>query len=96
MITGKKSQGYDYTVDPETLKEWKFAKLIRRTESSDKGQRFLATVDLINFLLGEDQADQLSEQIAEQNDGRAPVDEMYKVVVEILDACKDQNVEIKK
>ena len=96
MITGKTSQGYEFTVDPAMLREWKFVKAIRRAESSDKGQRFIGTIDLITLFLGEEQADKLAEEIAAKNDGHASVDAMYQVVIEIFDICKEQNYEIKK
>lgn len=96
MITGKTSQGYEFIVDPRVLKDWKFVKAIRRAESKDQGQRLLGVMDLIIMLLGEDQADALSEQIAEDNEGFSSVDTMYQVVIEILNICKGQNEEIKK
>lgn len=96
MITGKTSQGYEFEVDPNTLKEWKFVKAIRRAESRDQGQRLLGVMDLIIMLLGEEQADDLSEKIAEKNDGHSTIDDMYAVVVEILNICKEKNNDTKK
>ena len=96
MITGKTSQGYEFSVDPRTLKDWKYVKAIRRAESKDSGQRLLGTTDLIIMLLGEDQADKIAEEIGENNDGYSSIDELYAVVVEILNICKEQNEEVKK
>ena len=95
MITGKTSQGYKFSVDERVLKDWKFVKAIRRSESKDNGQKLLGVMDLIIMLLGEDQADEISEEIAKKNNGFSSIDEMYQIVVEILNICKEQN-EIKK
>lgn len=96
MITGKTSQGYEFSVDSKTLSDWKFVKAIRRSESKNQGQRLLGVMDLIIMLLGEDQADELSEKIADKNGGHASIDAMYEVVVEILNICKEENEKIKK
>ena len=96
MITGKTSQGYEFSVDPRMLTEWKFVKAIRRSESKDPAQRLLGVMDLIVMLLGEDQADELADKIADDNDGHASIDAMYAVVVEILNICKEQNAKVKK
>ena len=96
MITGRTSQGFDFIVDPRILKEWKFVKAIKRSESSDDGQRLLGMVDLITMLLGEEQEEKLTEFIVERNDGFASVDNMYAAVVEILTICKEKNEEAKK
>lgn len=95
MITGKTSQGFEFSVDSKTLSDWKFVKAIRRSESKNKGQRLLGVMDLIIMLLGEDQADDLSEKIAD-NDGHSSIEAMYEVVVEILNICKEENEKIKK
>lgn len=96
MITGTTSQGYKFSVDERVLKDWKFVKAIRRSESKDNGQKLLGVTDLIFILLGEDQADRISEEIAKKNNGFSSIDEMYAIVVEILNLCKEKNEEIKK
>ena len=96
MITGRTSQGFDFTVDPRILSEWKFVKAIKRSESLDDGQKLLGVIDLITMLLGEEQEGKLSEFIAERNDGFASVDNMYAAVVEILTICNEKSKEAKK
>lgn len=96
MITGTTSQGFKFKVNGDCLNDWRFVKAIRKSESSDPGERLLGVTDIIFILLGEEQSDQLAEFIAEKNKGQAPVDEMYKAVVEILNICKEKNETVKK
>ena len=96
MITGKTSQGFGFKVNENVLNDWKFVKAIRRSESQDKGERFLGVTDIIVMLLGDEQADNLADYIAEKNDGTAPINIMYAYVVEILNICKEENESVKK
>lgn len=96
MITGTTSQGFKFKVNEKLLNDWRFVKAIRRSESDDQGERLLGVTDIIYMLLGEEQSDKLAEHIAEQNNGIAPVDSMYKAVIEILNICKEKNEKIKK
>lgn len=96
MITGKTSQGFEFKVNENVLNDWKFVKAIRRSESQDKGERFLGVTDIIVMLLGDEQADKLADYIAEKNDGTAPINIMYAYVVEILNICKEENESVKK
>lgn len=96
MITGKTSQGFEFKVNEDVLNDWKFVKAIRRSESQDKGERFLGVTDIIVMLLGENQSDKLADFIAEKNGGTAPVNLMYNYVVEILNICQKENEEAKK
>lgn len=96
MITGKTSQGFEFKVNENVLNDWKFVKAIRRSESQDKGERFLGVTDIIVMLLGNEQADKLADYIAEKNDGTAPINIMYAYVVEILNICNEENESVKK
>ena len=96
MITGTTSQGFKFEVDEELLNDWRFVKAIRKSESSDPGERLLGVTDIVFLLLGEEQSDKLAEFIAEKNGGKAPVDSMYSATVEILNICKEENEKAKK
>lgn len=97
MITGKTSQGFEFSVDEVSMDDWDYIMLIRKAESSDPGTRVIGMADLIVYLLGEEQSNKLADLIrSKRQDGRAPYNEMQSAVNEILSICKEESQKAKK
>ena len=92
MVTGKTKSGYEYTVDERVFTDWRYVQLLRDAiKSEDDTKKVFAIIDLGNFVLGEDGLGKLTDKIAAQNDGYAPIDKVMEELLSI-EAKKEETV----
>lgn len=93
MITGKTSNGFEYSVNEKVIEDWRFIKAIARAESKDKAEMLSGTVDLCNMILGEDGETRLVEQIKERNgEDFVSAQDIYNVITEIIKALSTNSL----
>lgn len=95
MITGKTSTGYEFRVDERTINDWRFVKAIAKAESNVPSDKIVGLNALCEMLLGEEGEEQLMKQLASENDGFVPQEQVYGAVVEIINIVKEQNEKTK-
>lgn len=81
MITGKTTNGFEFSVQEKALNDYRLLKVLRQI---DKG-RADYMVDAVGILLGDDQADRL-EQFIQKRDGEVTTSAMAEEFSEIIRA----------
>lgn len=83
MIKGTLSNGFEYKLDEEKLNDWHVLKLISKAEKDAA-----LFVDLVEAMLGEEQAEALATHLAV--DGKTTVTAMEEAITEIFDEAGEQ------
>jgi len=92
MITGKTSSGFEFEIDEESTKNYRFVKATAKaaSKSATQEERIEATMQTIPFLLGEDQEEKLVEHLeSKAENGIATVEDVMSEVKEIMEVAKE-------
>lgn len=87
MIEGKTSSGFEFSVNENIKKDWRFVKAISMAGST-KGNELTnveGLTDLVTLLLGPAGEERLCQHLA-QDDGTVPIERVSDEVREILHA----------
>lgn len=95
MITGTTKSGFSFEIDERILTDYRYVrkstKLMKEIASDEESE--LAVIDgmfeLIEMVLGEDQANALADHIADQHDGYADITIVQKEFFEITASVKE-------
>lgn len=85
----KTKSGFEYTVDPRILTDWRFTTAITKVQAGDNMTKVAGIQEMANLVLGEDQMKKLEEHIAEKNDGFVPAEAVVKEINEIFESAKN-------
>ena len=96
MLKGKIKNGFSFKANEKVLNDWRFVKLIAKTESGNMTEKFIAVTKIVEMLLGDEEEERLTEYIASKNDGFVPQDEMYHAVIDIINVMKEKIEKSKK
>ncbi len=97
MITGTTSNGFEYKIDENALKDWDYVDLVLRMNRTDDDlERVECLKDVIKIIFPGEEMERLKTFLKEKNNGYAPIDEISNMYKEITESIADQNKEIKK
>lgn len=87
MISGKTRTGFEYTIDPVALNDFRILDLINKIQKEEKKGASPETyvflvLDLVDRLLGEEQKELLMDHC--DVDGRVPVDKINDEIIDIF------------
>ena len=85
MRTGKLENGFEYSIDEQTLDDMRFLDAL---EEADDGSP-LAASKVCKMLLGKEQRDALYKTISPKG-GRVPIADAFECIKEILEAMGDE------
>lgn len=92
MITGKTTSGFEFEINENIKKDYRFIRAYRKAHSKDEHEQLIGADDLLTITLGEDGADRLMEFLAEE-DGTVPSDKVMNELAEIISiAGKDESL----
>lgn len=96
IITGTTTQGYEFSIDSEKVKDYRFIKSLAKAMGEDvaPGEKLEAMFKLVETLLG-DKEDEFIDYIASKNNGNANTDVVGSEVGEMVKALKE-DTETKK
>lgn len=89
MIKSKTTSGFEYQVDERLMQNFRFVRLLREWQNNN-----LAQVDVLDFMLGKEQAEALQEHVANKEgfvDSQKIADEMN----EMFETLSEKSKEIK-
>lgn len=89
MIKSKTTSGFEYQVDERLMQNFRFVRLLREWQNNN-----LAQVDVLDFMLGKEQAEALQEHVADKEgfvDSQKIADEMN----EMFETLSEKSKEIK-
>lgn len=95
MIAGTTSSGYEYEIDELLLDDYRFLDAVMEADSEKPTVKLHGVTTLCNFLLKENGKEELMDQIAADNNGRVPQEEMFKAIFEIINDISEKSKEIK-
>lgn len=87
MINVKLEDGFEVEVDEEVLTDWRFTKVLVKSQKGTDWEKLEAAHTMAEMLLGEN-ADKLCDHIANKNNGRVPSTLYMEKVAEIMQAMK--------
>lgn len=80
----KTKSGFEYTVDPRILTDWRFTMAVAKIQTGTDLEKMNCVGEMLNLLLGNDQQTKLMEHIAKKNDGFVPAEAIMAEVTEII------------
>lgn len=84
MVTGKTQSGFEYSIDAQKVKSWTLARNIARIQrGANDGEVYLAIMDIVDELIGEEQERRLVDHITKEY-GYDDVEIMCKEIFEII------------
>ena len=90
IVNGTTKDGYNYSIESDLLKDWRFCHLIARTmKPKDEHDSIITQNALVELLIGEDNIDAFAGTIAKSNNGLVPVQAVSDALVEIINALKN-------
>lgn len=99
MVKGTTSTGFNFQIPENLDQDWRFVRSYRRIENGrSENERIDAALELVSVVFSDESEEvRFYEHICalEGNNGRAPVEEVYRELGEIIKAATDQSEEIK-
>lgn len=94
MITGTTKSGFEYKIDERILVDYRYVrkatKLAKEADSDENEMNVIGGMfELIDMVLGEEQAEKLADHVAKQNDGIANIEVVQKEFFEITSSVKE-------
>lgn len=96
MIKGKLSNNYEIEIDERKAKTHRFTKLMGKALSDDPKARLAANAEVLSYLIGEEEEDNLIEYIESQTGEEATEEEVAALTIEIINMMTEANAEVKK
>ena len=96
MIKGKLSNNYEIEIDERKAKTHRFTKLMGKALSDDPKARLAANAEVLSYLIGEEEEDNLIEYIESQTGEEATEEEVAALTIEIINLMTEANAEVKK
>lgn len=94
MVKGITTTGFEYVVDERKAKDWELVEIVARMQKADNDIKvFACVIDVIDFLIGEDQKERLKEHCRNLY-GYADSEKITEEVFEIVKAAR-QTPELK-
>jgi len=94
-VKGKTTSGFAFEIDSNVFKDWRFLRALRKA-NADEGDTFGASMDMVGLLFNDQkQEDRFYDHLADQNDGRVPIEVVGKEVGEIMKIIQDKSKEVK-
>lgn len=90
MIEGKTKSGFNYKVDENVTKDYRFVRSLAKLQKGDNADKLIAFDTIGTMLLG-DGIDKLIQHVEKLNDGYAPIDKVAVEINEIVGACTPKN-----
>lgn len=84
----KTKSGFEYSVDPRVLTDWRFTMAITKIQTGKDLEKLSAMYEIAGLLLG-DGYDALMDHVRERNDGFVPVEAVMIEITEILEGAKE-------
>lgn len=84
MRKGKTESGFEFEIDEQALDDMRFLRLLSKSRKDP-----LYFPDVIEKMLGEEQADRLYDHL-EVEGGRVPIEAMSDIVAEIMTLAGDE------
>lgn len=92
MINGKTQTGFEFSMDERVLEDWSFLQAIADADSGEDSRVIKGITELAGMIAGKDGMKKLIQHVKEHNEGYAPVTEVEKEIIDII----NQSKEIKK
>ena len=96
MITGKLSNGFEFSADEKVIGTYKFARLIAQTMSTDRRKQLTATFEILPHLIGEEGEEALLDYIKEQTGEEPTEKEVSECIIEMINTIRDEDEKLKK
>lgn len=96
MIKGKLSNNYEIEIDERKAKTHRFTKLMGKALSDDPKARLAANAEVLSYLIGEEEEDNLIDYIESQTGEEATEEEVAALTIEIINLMTEANAEVKK
>lgn len=96
MIKGKLSNNYEMEIDERKAKTHRFTKLMGKALSDDPKARLAANAEVLSYLIGEEEEDNLIDYIESQTGEEATEEEVAALTIEIINMMTEANAEVKK
>ena len=95
-VKGKTSSGFDFAIDAEVFKDWRFLNALRKANSGDGEAQMEASFKIIELLFNNpEEEERFYAFLAEQNGGRAPVEAVGHEAGEIMRLVREKSKEAK-
>lgn len=95
-VEGTTKSGFEFAIDEDIFKDWRFLRAIRRSGSDDAEEQLDATFELIALLFNDSKEEErFYSFLAEKNGGRVPVDVVGREAGEIMKAVQEKSKEAK-
>lgn len=89
MIKSKTTSGFEYQVDERLMQNFRFVRLLREWQNNN-----LAQVDVLDFMLGKEQAEALQEHVADK-EGFVNSQKIADEMNEMFETLSEKSKEIK-
>lgn len=87
--------GFECVIDERKFTDYRFLQKMKKFYSKDEAVQVEGMIDLIPFVLGEEQNDKLTEFCLDE-DGYCDVRRVFNVFQEIFDLAQAENQKVKK
>lgn len=94
IVEGKTASGFEFAVDSEKLKEWRFLKCMASLMSEDNARRVVANVEMPEMLLGQRGLRELEAFLQEKN-GRVLSEDVLREAKNVLDLLQEREAALK-
>ena len=95
-VKGTTTSGFEFAVDADVFKDWRFLKAARRAGSGSAEAQFDASLEIVTLLFNDPKEEErFYSFLAEKNGGRVPVEVVGHEVGEIMKAVQEKSKEAK-
>lgn len=94
IVEGKTASGFEFAVDSEKLKEWKFLRCMAALMSEDNARRVVANVEMPEMLLGQRGLREL-EAFLQEKHGRVLSEDVLREAKNVLDLLQEREAALK-
>lgn len=89
MVKGKTTSGFEFEIPDGLAKDFRFIKAYSMIRSGDEEKALDGAIKLVSVIFSNDaEEERLYDHIAEQNEGRVPIDVLYDELNDIIASMK--------
>ena len=91
-IKGTTSSGFDFAVDAEIFKDWRFLRAVRKANSKNGEEQFDASFEVVALIFNDpEEEERFYSFLAEKNGGRVPAEVVGSEIGEIMKIVQEKN-----